>query len=149
MFPGVPNGTEVGQEMDQSCAHLKTLCYRNRETLIKARTDANRDDTSALGLADVGWLIFGGKVSLANGMSVDLLPSFDAAFDKDHLDRAKAKCGCYPSARAALNSAKVRRVLAVSGSVDDDDDQSVEGADPTEAMCAEIESQASVSNCCL
>ena len=149
VFPGVPNGTEVGQEMDQLYAYLKTLCYRNRETLIKARTEANRDDTSALGLADVGWLIFGGKVSLANGMSVDLLPSFDAAFDKDHLDRAKAKCGYYPSTRAALNSTKVRRVLTVSGSVDDDDDQSVEGADPIEAMYAEIEAQASISKCCL
>lgn len=82
MFPGVPNGAEVGQEMDQLSAHLKTLCHRNREDLIKARTTTNQEDTLVLGWADVGWLIFGGKLALADGTSIELVPSFDIALMK-------------------------------------------------------------------
>lgn len=47
-----------------------------------------------------------------------------------------------------MNGPKVRRVLAVVGA-DDEDDQSVDEADPMEAMCAKIEAQVSGSNCCL
>ena len=152
MFPGVPNGTEVGQEMDQLHAYCKSLSYKNREELIKARTAANPDNTSPLSLADVGWLIFGGKVPLSDGSSVTLVPAFNMAFDKAHLDRAKAKCGYYPSTRAALKSAKVRRVLAVRrGPTDSESDsESVDTeVDPIAAMHEEIEIQVSLKLCLL
>lgn len=158
MFPGVPNGTEVGQEMDQLCAHMKTLCYKNREKLIRARAAASPDDTafSALGLADVGWLIFGGQVSLSDGSFVDLLPAFNMAFDEEHLNRAKEKCGHYPSTRAALNSPKVRRELTMRRESSNDDSASASGvevdtdADPIAAMYEDIELQVScVASCIL
>ena len=80
MFPGVPNGTEVGQEMDQMYSYAKGLCYRNREKLIRARHNGNPNDTSPLGLADIGWLIFGGTVTVSDGSTVELEPAFDLAF---------------------------------------------------------------------
>ena len=165
VFPGVPNGTEVGQEMDQLYAHMKSLCYRNREALIKARIAVNPDDTSPLGLADVGWLIFGGKVKLSDGSSSELEASFDLAFDESHLSRAKAKCGYCPSTRAALNNPKVRRELTLRRRVergpsneeasDSESDLETEvevdiEADPIAAMCEEIETEVSRNcNCCL
>lgn len=36
-FPGTPNGTEVGQEMDQLFAYLKSLIYSNMDRIEKGR----------------------------------------------------------------------------------------------------------------
>ena len=143
MFPGVPNGTEVGQEMDQLYAYVKLLCYRNREELIKARIAVNVDDTSPLGIADVGWLIFGGEVTLPDGSKIELEEAFDMAFDREHLDRAKEKCGYCPSTRAALNNAKVRREIIARHTATDDDSLSSDDddEDPIATMYEAIEAQ--------
>jgi hypothetical protein len=134
MFPGVPNGTEVGQEMDQLYSYAKSLCYRNREKLVRARSD----ESTPLTLADVGWLVFGGEVPLPDGSSVNLEPAFDMAFDKEHLDRAKAKCGYCPSTRAALGSTKVRREVVLGSALEPSVDTE---EDPIGKMYKEIECQ--------
>ena len=144
MFPGVPNGTEVGQEMDQLYSYLKTIIYRNRDNLYKARNAIAINDTSALGLVDVGHLIFGGEVLLSDGSSIELEPAFDMALDEDHLQRAKEKCGYLPSTRAALKSVKVRHevVVGTGRSSNDDDDGSVDSnymADPIAELYESIE----------
>ena len=144
MFPGVPNGTEVGQEMDQLYSYLKTIIYRNRDNLYKARNAIAINDTSALGLVDVGHLIFGGEVLLSDGSSIELERAFDMALDEDHLQRAKEKCGYLPSTRAALKSVKVRHEVVVDTgrSSNDDDDGSVDSnymADPIAELYESIE----------
>jgi hypothetical protein len=62
--PGLPNGTDVGQEMDQLFAAFKTCAYCNRDCFFTARFVVA--GTSAVVTPhDVGFIIFGGMVKLS------------------------------------------------------------------------------------
>ena len=43
-FPGLPNATEIGQEMDQLFAAFKTCTYKNRDKLYRARVSGDGAD---------------------------------------------------------------------------------------------------------
>lgn len=119
MFAQTPNATEKAQECDQVYSYLKTIAYRNRDKLYKARQAANPDDTSPLGLADTGYIVFGGSVALQDGSTVELEDAFSTAFDKEHLLRACEKCGYLPSTRAVLKSARLRHEVVMKSSSND------------------------------
>jgi hypothetical protein len=40
-FPGLPNATEIGEEMDQLFAAFKTCTYKNRDKLYGARVSGD------------------------------------------------------------------------------------------------------------
>lgn len=133
VFPGVPNGTEVGQEMDQMYAYAKTLCYKNRDELLRKRLQTDGDGAT-LTLVDVGHIIFGGDVAFSDGTSLSLLKAFDLAFDASHVQRACEKCGYLPSTRAALMNPRVRHEAV------DEEDGSVDiAADPLGELYNKIE----------
>lgn len=113
MFAQTPNGTEETQECDQLYAFLKTVAYRNRDKLYRARQEANPDDTSPLSMTDVGYIVFGGIVALQDGSTVELEDAFSAAFDRSHVLRACEKCGYLPSTRAVLKSTKLRHEVVM------------------------------------
>lgn len=106
VFPGVPNGTEVGQEMDQVYAYAKHLNYKNRDALYKARVKAEGSNAS-LSMSDIGYIIFGSSVPMIDGTELRLCDAFDKAFDPEHLQRARFKCGYLPSTRASLKRHKI------------------------------------------
>lgn len=116
MFAQTPNGTERAQECDQVYAYLKMIAYRNRDKLYRARQAANPDNTSPLGLSDVGYIVFGGSVALEDGSIVELEDAFSAAFDRKHLLRACEKCGYLPSTRAVLKSTRLRHEVVMQPS---------------------------------
>ena len=57
--PGLPNGTEMGQEMDQLFGPFKNSIYRNRKKLINEKGKLNK--------SDIGHIVFGGDVTLDDG----------------------------------------------------------------------------------
>ena len=123
-FAGLPNGTELGQEMDQLFAYVKTVMEVNREDLWKARyailRQKARTHTRVL-----PWIVFGGKVKLANGTVLELRNAFNQAFTPSRLQRATEKCGYVPATRALLNSEILLREVsdetAEEGIQDNDD----------------------------
>jgi hypothetical protein len=92
VYPGLPNGTEAGQECDQLFAYLKTLTGANQEKLYEARV-RTEGDSATLSLKDSGLVVFGGTVILVNGEVLTLEPAFDMAMDREHIKRAQEKCG--------------------------------------------------------
>ena len=92
LYPGLPNGTEAGQECDQLFAYTKTLTGANQEKLYEARV-RTEGDSATLSLKDTGICVFGGTVTLANGESLTLEKAFDMSMDSAHIKRAQEKCG--------------------------------------------------------
>jgi hypothetical protein len=92
VYPGLPNGTEAGQECDQVFAYLKTLTGANQEKLYEARV-RTEGDSATLSLKDASLVVFGGDVTLENGELLTLEPAFDMAMDCEHIKRAQEKCG--------------------------------------------------------
>ena len=105
-FPGMPNSTEVMQEMDQLFGHFKTALYNNQTALFEARMEG-RGISASLSHADIGWLIFGGEVSLQSGATVTLSNTFTKYLSEKYLLKAYAKCGYYPATRSPLKSEKM------------------------------------------
>ena len=55
IFPGLPNGTEMGQEMDQLFGPFKQILYGNRDRIIAKH--------NKISFEDIGTMIFGGNLS--------------------------------------------------------------------------------------
>jgi hypothetical protein len=121
-FPGLPNATEIGQEMDQLFAAFKTCAYKNRDKLYRARVSGDGAD-AILSFEDVGYIIFGGKVQLSNGTELELEPAFTKYFSPEHVQAAREKCGYFPATRNALKSDRIRHEIVEDedGNIGDED----------------------------
>jgi hypothetical protein len=109
-FPGLPNATEIGQEMDQLFAAFKSCAYKNRDKLYRARVNIDGADAT-LSFHDVGHLIFGGAVKLSNDTEIVLEAAFTKYFSREHIQKAREKCGYFPATRNALRSDRLRHEL--------------------------------------
>ena len=100
-YPGLPNGTELGQEMDQLFSYCKTLMEANRHTLWKGRVKYlyGKAQTTTW---DLPLIVFGGKYVFENGDVVELPNAFAESFAPKRLQRAAEKCGYVPATRALL-----------------------------------------------
>ena len=71
LFPGLPNGTEAGQEMDQIYSTLKMGFYRNRDALFAKRVAIARmegkGEQAQLTLNDIGYILRGGEIKFSDG----------------------------------------------------------------------------------
>ncbi|CAB9523296.1 unknown protein [Seminavis robusta] len=135
LHPGLPNGTEVGQECDQLFSLLKKLIYQNREKLWGSRYRLE-GEKAALSMADVGMLVFGGSATMIDGTTVELVDAFAQATDAEHISAAARKCGYCPSTRVGLKSAKIRHEI-----VETEDGDINESADPYGCLLDELEQQ--------
>jgi hypothetical protein len=106
VFPGLPNSTEGTQEMDQVFSYLKTLMEVNRSTLLRALSRAGTGQCTSEHLPII---LCGGTYDLENGETITLENAFVKALSKEHLKRAREKCGYVPSTRHALYHPKCRR----------------------------------------
>ena len=127
----MPNSTEVMQEMDQVFGAFKSSIYKNRTDLYEDRMSGG-GLTKNLSHADIGYLIFGGKITIpstAPGQPpsvVELPNAFEKFLSKHHLERAYKKCGYYPATRAPMRSEKMRFEIVECGlEVDPDSDLDV------------------------
>ncbi|CAB9531097.1 unknown protein [Seminavis robusta] len=133
LYPGMPNGTSTGQELDQMFGYLKKHIYENRAILWAARFRLE-GASATLTMADVGSMVFGGVVTLTDGSTVELVDAFSEAMDAAHIHKAMDKCGYCPSTRVALKSSQIRHEVIESedGGIDED-------ADPYGALLDELE----------
>jgi hypothetical protein len=92
LYPGLPNGTEAGQECDQLFACTKAVTGANQEKLYAARV-RTEGDSATLSLNDAAICVFGGTVILANGETLTLEKAFDITMDSARIKMAQAKCG--------------------------------------------------------
>ena len=134
-FPGPPNGTELGQEMDQLYSLLKTLMEKNRKLIFEARfrLHGKRAKTDVW---DLPRILFGGEIHFEDGTSIVLPDCFKKGLSREKCERARKKCGYLPATREALKSPKLRHEVfyGEDGGVD------VE-ADPYGEMLQELERQ--------
>ena len=110
-FPGFPNGSEVTQDMDQLYSALKSAMYRNQDCLYKARY-AIEGSSARIIAEDIPFFLFGGKVPLSDGSSIELENTFEKYFTAGHIQSARMKTGYCPATREGLNSEKVRRLVS-------------------------------------
>jgi hypothetical protein len=134
VFPGLPNGTGCGQEMDQIFRAFKICCYRNRMRLYNARHAL--DENATITLLDSGYIIFGGSVLLKDGSYIELEPAFSLYLSPAHIKAAREKCGYCPATRNALNSSQIRHEV-VAGEEDDIEEDS----DPHGALLDQLEKE--------
>ncbi|CAJ1928560.1 unnamed protein product [Cylindrotheca closterium] len=106
IFPGLPNGSECNQEMDQLFSPYKNSVYRNRDKLANAKGNKGN-----LTLVDVGYCLFGGQVTLEDGNVLELEESFVLHFTPEKIRAAREKCGYCPATRRALEDPKVRHEI--------------------------------------
>lgn len=133
LYPGMPNGTEIGQECDQIFGYMKKLTYQNRDKLFASRFKLE-GEFAKLSMADISAIVFGGKVTIIHGSEVELVPAFEHAMDSTHIKAAMEKCGYCPSTRAALQAPQVRHQV-----VEDEDGVIDLDADPYGALLNELE----------
>lgn len=106
-FPGLPNGTEIGAEMDQMFGYNKDLVYGNMDTLITRKWQVE-GPSAQLNLVDMVSCLFGCDVILKNGEVVTLVKAFEQAFSREKIFSARDKCGYAPATRNSLKSEKLR-----------------------------------------
>ena len=96
---------------------FKGILEANRDTLYQAK---QRTDSGDVGYGDLGYLMYGGEVPLADGSVVLLQNAIEEGLRPSHLRSAREKCGYCPATRAALKSNQIRHELieTTSGSVD-------------------------------
>ena len=102
-FAGLPNDTELDQEMDQLFTYAKTAMEVNWQELWKARYKCLRQKAKTH-TWDLPWIVFGEKIKLANGTVLALQNVFNMAFTPLGLQRAGDKCSYAPATRELLNS---------------------------------------------
>ena len=111
-FPGVPNGTEFLQELDQLFALLKTKMEENRDALWRLRFNCieNQDDKmkANVDVWDLPVIVFGGRVFGTGGREKLLKNAFNEGFDEIHIESALKKCGYCPPTRILLESPILR-----------------------------------------
>ena len=115
IFPGLPNGTEMGQEMDQLFGPFKQILYDNRDRIIAKH--------NKISFEDIGTMIFGGNLSSEDIELNDneVLPNaYVEAFTAEKIQVAREKCGYCPATRNALRHPKIRSKIPVG--VEDQED---------------------------
>jgi hypothetical protein len=124
VYPGMPNGTEIGQECDQLFSNVKCGLYSNRDLLWSTICSSTGEDKAELVLDDFGYILFGGEIALPNGRRIVLSDVFSERLRPHHIKRAREECGYCPATRSALESPKIRHeiVEALDGSIDTDAD---------------------------
>jgi hypothetical protein len=134
IFPGMPNGTEIGQECDQLFSYVKMCLYTNRDLLWSMICQVLGTDKAELVLDDFGPILFGGEVVLSDGSTLVLQPAFETSLQPRHIKKAREACGYCPATRSALRSDKLRHeiVETTDGIIDED-------ADPYGCLLASIE----------
>ena len=83
-FPGLPNGTEVGQECDQRLEAFKAFCYQNQKPPQCSYQTWCRQ-CRRLTHNDIGYLFFGGVCILEDGTEVELEEAFSLYFLSEHI----------------------------------------------------------------
>ena len=89
--------------MDQLFAYTKTAMEVNRQELWKARYKVLQQKAKTH-TCDLPWIVFGGKIKLANGAVLVLQKAFNMAFIPSRLQHASDKCGYVPGTGKRLNS---------------------------------------------
>ena len=124
LFPGLPNGTEAGQEMDQIYSSLKMGFYRNRDALFAKRVAIARmegkGEQAQLTLNDIGYILRGGEIKFSDGTTLVLEDAFLKYLSPAHIIAARKKCGYCPATRTALDHDLIRHqiVLSEDGTID-------------------------------
>ena len=126
--PGLPNSTEMGQEMDQLFGPFKNSIYWNRKLLLDVKGKLEKND--------IGHIIFGGEIVVNGKERIYLEKSFERFLSADHIKKARVKCGYCPATRNALFSKKLRSELVENEQGDIVDD---EAADPYTQTLVDIE----------
>ena len=111
-FPGLPNGTEAGQEMDQLFAAFQRALYSNRDKLFKKLMSVH-GSKAALAMNDISYIIYGGKRAFDDGSSIDLLDCVASYMTPFHIRAARLKCGYCPANRNALKHSLTRHESVV------------------------------------
>ena len=112
MYPGLPNGTELDQEMDQQYSDTKTCMEMNRLKLEGARRDCERNVPGYMTKhsdTDLPKILFGGDIALPDGSTITLENAFEKSFTPEKIKSALAKCGYFPATRQSLGAKKLRR----------------------------------------
>jgi hypothetical protein len=124
IFPGMPNGTEIGQECDQLFSLVKTQLYNNRDYLWEALYTIAGEEKAELKISDFGYILFGGNVYLPDGSTLSLTNSFADSLQPHHVKSARKACGYCPATRSALESNKLRHEIVemIDGEIDSDAD---------------------------
>lgn len=111
-FPGLPNGTEIGAEMDQLFGYHKSLIYANTDKLWSKRCEVDGPNVQ-LSNEDFVSCIFGLDVVMKNGDTVTLVDAFSEAFSREKIREARDKVGYAPATRNSLKSGtSFRRLLS-------------------------------------
>ena len=114
---GLPNGTEVGQECDQLFGEFKSILEKNRDKVYQSKQATNSGE---VGYNDLGYIIFGGVMMLADGTAIELRNAVAEGLKPQHISAARKKCGYCPATRAALNSSRIRHevIETAEGEID-------------------------------
>jgi hypothetical protein len=134
-FPGMPNGTEIGQEMDQLFGNLKTRMQRNQQMIFQKQCHQNGAKAQVTAW-DTAFILFGGMMPFDDGTTLDLPNSFAIAMDPALVKVAREKCGYYPATRASLQSANLRHEMYVDNNGNADN-----SSDPCSSLLHQMELQ--------
>ena len=132
-YPGLPNGTEIGQEMDQIFGPMKKVLYENRDLLYKERLLIEGAGKATLSLDDIGYILFGGDVPLPNGQLIHLKAAFTMGLRPENIRSAREKCGYCPATRNALKSDRLRHEIVETEGTE------VESGDPYSSLISMME----------
>jgi hypothetical protein len=106
-FPDLPQGTEVGQEMDQLFSAFQNGCNINRRKIYHERCRV-QGAKATLTLEDVGHIVFSGELQLGENQPPLLLEDVFAKYlSPQHIRAACEKVGYYPATRRSLENALV------------------------------------------
>ena len=119
IYPGLPNGTEIGQECDQLFFLVKKVLYTNRGLVYDALCEIDGYEKATLTLDDFGCIFFGGEYTVParedrEGRTVCLSSVFDDGLRPDIIEKARIKCGYCPANRNTLLSEKIRHEVIES-----------------------------------
>lgn len=107
LFPGLPNGTEAGQEMDQLYSSAKGGFYRNRDCLFEKRRQvaiaAGYGDKAKLSLNNIAYIIFCGEIEFKDQSTIVLDNIIELYFSPLQIENSCLKCGYFPATRKGLD----------------------------------------------
>ena len=112
-FPGLPNGTEITQEMDALYHLVKSIGERNRQKIYDARFKV-MGESAKVHLNDLPVMLHGGTFEVTAGNFIELENAIAIGLSPDKIKGAREKCGYVPATRAALKSPKLRHEYGTS-----------------------------------
>ena len=132
-YPGLQNGTETRQEMDQLFAAFQRTFYSNRDKLIK-KLLLIYGSRASIAINDVGYILYGGKRDFEDGLSIDLPDCVTSYMTPVHIRAARIKCEYCPATRNALKHSLIHHEAVVGEDIELDLE-----ADPLGQLLAIIE----------